>query len=114
MRDLLNAKKEAEMKNMQAQAGVQNPQVQSTGGSGGGITTQEKKDFLDSIELLKKENEALQKAGGNVIEPKPSQQVFRSLMLALGRAKQIIATMDERGKNAQQQQADLQQNQQDQ
>ena len=38
----------------------------------GGITAQEKKDFLDSIELLKSENLNLQgKAGGSGIAPMP-------------------------------------------
>ena len=102
------------MKSQQAQPiAQQNPQSASV--ISGGITAQEKKDFLDSIELLKSENLNLQgKAGGSGIAPMPQQQVFRSLMLALGRAKQIIATLDERGKSAQQQQADLQQHQQDQ
>lgn len=59
----------------------------------------EKRDFLDAIELLKSENQSLvAKTGKEGPSPMAQQQVFRSLMRALDRAKQIIQSIEEKGK----------------
>lgn len=63
------------------------------------LTATEKRDYLNAIELLKTENQALvAKAGKSGPNPMQQQQVFRNLMRALDRAKQIIQSIEERGK----------------
>ena len=72
------------------------------------ISIKEKKEFIDALDLLKSENQNLQSRVDGNSNNMGQIQVFRSLMRALDRAKQIIQTLDERGQNqsaGQQQQA---------
>ena len=55
------------------------------------LTSGEKKELMDALELLKSENQNLaSKVGGSAQGPMSQQKVFQSLMRALDRAKHII------------------------
>ena len=59
------------------------------------ISSAEKKELMDALELLKSENQNLQsKISGDAHGAMPQQQVFKSLMVSLGRAKNIIQALD--------------------
>ena len=65
------------------------------------ISVKEKKEFIDALDLLKSENQNLQSRVEGNSNNMGQIQVFRSLMRALDRAKQIIQTLDERGQEKQ-------------
>ena len=73
------------------------------------ISVKEKKEFIDALDLLKSENQNLQSRVEGNSNNMGQIQVFRSLMRALDRAKQIIQTLDERGQEKQNQSASQQQ-----
>ena len=98
----LQAKHDAEVKALQEKTEVGMHAQQA------GLSTSEKRQFLDALELLKIENNTLvSMAGKSGPSPMQQQQVFRSLMRALDRAKHIIQTLDEKSKTSDHQEEEM-------